>query len=229
MSDIIYAGRTHGHRPSDADRQALYRMLGAAVPGLVWVTDDRGTFTFVNPPWEDYTGSSLDQLNALGWEAFIHPDDAEPLRTRWSEAKDREQPSRWSFAIAAPMERSAGCSLGWRHFSPRPGSMPGSCTGIDIEDQKRAHEALRKRERELGDFFENAAIPIHWVGPDGTILRVNQAELDLLGYQRDEYLGRNITDFHVSRPVIDDILARLTSVRSSRITRPSCERRTDRS
>jgi two-component system, cell cycle sensor histidine kinase and response regulator CckA len=68
----------------------------------------------------------------------------------------------------------------------------------------------RRREEELTDFLENAALPIHLVGPDGTILRANQAELDLLGYARDEYVGRNIADFHTSKPAIEDILTRLT-------------------
>jgi len=63
---------------------------------------------------------------------------------------------------------------------------------------------------ELRDFVEHILAPLHRVGPDGTILWVNQAELDLLGYARDEYVGRHIADFHVDRPVIDDILARLS-------------------
>jgi PAS domain S-box-containing protein len=84
-------------------------------------------------------------------------------------------------------------------------------TSVDIEDLKQAESELRRREQELTDFFENAALAMHWIGPDGTILRVNQAELDLLGYDRDEYLGRNIADFHVDRDVIDDILRRLTA------------------
>ena len=51
---------------------------------------------------------------------------------------------------------------------------------------------------------------MHWVASDGSILRVNQAELDLLGYTREEYVGRHIADFHADPPVIQDILARLT-------------------
>lgn len=79
----------------------------------------------------------------------------------------------------------------------------------DITERKRAEETLLRSEAELADFFENAAIGLHWVGPDGTILRVNQAELDMLGYTRDEYLGRNIAEFHVDQEVIRNILQRL--------------------
>ncbi len=62
---------------------------------------------------------------------------------------------------------------------------------------------------ELRDFFENAVDGVHWVGADGTILWANRAELALLGYEAEEYLGRPIAEFHVDQPVIDDILARL--------------------
>jgi PAS domain S-box-containing protein len=61
----------------------------------------------------------------------------------------------------------------------------------------------------LDEFFESAAMPMHWVGADGTILRANQAELDLLGYGRDEYVGRNIADFHADPQTIAEILRRL--------------------
>ena len=37
----------------------------------------------------------------------------------------------------------------------------------------------------------------------------NDAELNASGYARDEYVGHHIAEFHVDRPVIDDILRRL--------------------
>src|SRR5438128_338121 len=72
-------------------------------------------------------------------------------------------------------------------------------------------EELRRRERELSDFIENASIGLHWVGADGRILWANQAELDLLGYTREEYIGQNIMKFHADQDVINDILCRLTN------------------
>lgn len=64
---------------------------------------------------------------------------------------------------------------------------------------------------DIEDFFENAVLSLHWVGPDGTILRANQYELDFLGYERHEYEGHNIREFHVDKDVIEDILTRLVN------------------
>ena len=80
----------------------------------------------------------------------------------------------------------------------------------EVQERQRVEQALRRSEGELAEFFEHASLGIHWVGPDGVILRVNQAELDLLGYSREEYVGHPIAEFHVDQPVIEDILKRLT-------------------
>jgi len=63
----------------------------------------------------------------------------------------------------------------------------------------------------LADFFDNAPVGLHWVGPDGTVLRANRAELDMLGYEEHEYVGHPISEFHADAPAIGDILQRLTS------------------
>jgi hypothetical protein len=70
-------------------------------------------------------------------------------------------------------------------------------------------ERRRSTERQLRDFLENATEAIHQVGADGKILWANQAELDLLGYSANEYIGRSITEVHADAPVIADILERL--------------------
>jgi PAS domain S-box-containing protein len=62
---------------------------------------------------------------------------------------------------------------------------------------------------DLLDFFDNGAIPLHFVGGDGTILYANKAELALLGYEPHEYLGRRIGEFYVDREASEDVLARL--------------------
>jgi len=78
-----------------------------------------------------------------------------------------------------------------------------------VAEQRRMHTALRRKERQLRDLLDNAAEGIHWVGPGGVILWANQAELEMLGYTAEEYIGRNIAEFHLDRDVINDMLARL--------------------
>ena len=78
-----------------------------------------------------------------------------------------------------------------------------------LRELRRKEEALRRSEERLRDFVENATIGLHSVGPDGTILWANAAELELLGYGSDEYVGRSITEFHVDQDVIVDMLAAL--------------------
>ena len=80
----------------------------------------------------------------------------------------------------------------------------------DITERREMEDARRRSEQSLADFFENANVCLHWVGPDGTILRANRAELELLGYPAEEYVGRHIAEFHADQPVIDAILTNLT-------------------
>jgi PAS domain S-box-containing protein len=62
----------------------------------------------------------------------------------------------------------------------------------------------------LEDLFQNGIMALHLVSGDGTILRANAKELQMLGYAPDEYIGRNITEFHVDQATIADMLERLS-------------------
>lgn len=62
---------------------------------------------------------------------------------------------------------------------------------------------------DLQDFIENAPMPLHWVNGSGIVIWVNKAELDLLGYTKEEFLNKHISTFHVDKEVIDDIINRL--------------------
>jgi PAS domain S-box-containing protein len=87
----------------------------------------------------------------------------------------------------------------------------------DISEQKGAEAKLHRQHEELEDFFENSAMALHIVSGEGIILRANKAELDLLGYAPDEYIGRHIAEFHADQQVIGEILTSL-----------SCGRKLDR-
>ena len=81
----------------------------------------------------------------------------------------------------------------------------------EVRIRKRVEGMLADRERELSDFLENAVMGLHKVGPDGTILWANRAELEMVGCEAKDYIGRNIADFHIDKEQISRILARLAA------------------
>ena len=62
---------------------------------------------------------------------------------------------------------------------------------------------------ELKDFIENATVPLHWVNGSGIIIWANKEELDFMGYTKEEYVGKHISNFHADKDVIEDLLSLL--------------------
>ena len=65
------------------------------------------------------------------------------------------------------------------------------------------------QERLLADFCENAAIGMCSVAPNGRILWANKAELNMLGYPPQDYIGHHITEFHADAASMSEVLTRL--------------------
>jgi PAS domain S-box-containing protein len=80
----------------------------------------------------------------------------------------------------------------------------------DISTYRAVTEELRRKSADLEDFFDNSAVGLHIVSGEGIILRANRAELSLLGYAAEEYIGHHIAEFHADASVIGDILRKLS-------------------
>lgn len=77
-----------------------------------------------------------------------------------------------------------------------------------------ANPSFRVLPESTGDpaeLLDDAPVAIHRIDAAGTILWANRAELDLLGYSADEYIGRPLAAFcvDVDREVLADVLDRL--------------------
>jgi PAS domain S-box-containing protein len=79
----------------------------------------------------------------------------------------------------------------------------------DITDSRRAEEAVKRSEKTLSDFFEDAPIGLQWLGLDGRILRANRAQLAMLGHDKDSYVGRRFIEWDLDRKNAEELIARL--------------------
>lgn len=79
----------------------------------------------------------------------------------------------------------------------------------EIAERRSAQDELIKSQAMMMDFFENASVGLHFLSPDGTILRANRSELHTLGYDAAEYVGKLASDFHEDKSVVPELLDRL--------------------
>jgi diguanylate cyclase (GGDEF)-like protein/PAS domain S-box-containing protein len=69
---------------------------------------------------------------------------------------------------------------------------PGQARGI--AEHERAEQALRDSEASFRAIFEQAAVGITRVDFNGVLVDVNQKFCDMLGYRKDELLGKHVKD-----------------------------------
>lgn len=95
---------------------------------------------------------------------------------------------------------------GWFRITIQPVPDGIAIYSADISAQKQLEADLsrfnqeletqvRQRGQELLDLYHHAPCGYHSLAPDGTLLRVNQTELGLLGYTEAEYLGHKVFEF----------------------------------
>jgi PAS domain S-box-containing protein len=188
-----------------------------AIPGAVYLCDAEGCLVRHNSEAEALWGRrpALDRrerfcgshkLYRIDGTRLPHEDCpmADAVRTG-SETRNTE------VVIERPDGTKRTALVNIRALRGHDGRIQGAINCFqDITERKALEEELVRRNRDLEDFFDNGAVGLHIVSGDGTILRANRAELDLLGYSAEEYVGRHISDFHADAPVIDEILRRLS-------------------
>jgi PAS domain S-box-containing protein len=150
------------------------RLVIDTIPTLVWRARPDGVPDFLNQPALDYTGLTPDQAET-GWPRAFHPDDKKGMLVKWSairasgmagelEARLRrfDGEHRWFLFRGVPLRDEAGNIVKWY----------GSST--DIEDRKRAEEALRESEQRFRDYAETASDWFWEQGPDHRVISISE-------------------------------------------------------
>ncbi len=121
-----------------------------AIPAMVWISSPDGRPVFVNERWSEL-GLSLDRMGP-GWLTLVHPADLPQMERDWASALATGTPFenvsrlrrgdgtyRWLLLRALPLLDDSGQTLRWYGVN------------TDIEDHKRATEALERSEAFLAE------------------------------------------------------------------------------
>ena len=123
------------------------------IPVMAFTAWPDGLTAFRNRRWREYTGLPVEDTEGFGWRTVIHPEDVERHMEKWRMCSARGEPCedearfrraadgeyRWFLFRAVPLRDEIGRILKWY----------GVLT--DIEDRKRAEQALKQSEAYLAE------------------------------------------------------------------------------
>ena len=84
----------------------------------------------------------------------------------------------------------------------------------DITDRKIAEDILKDREKRYRELFNDAPVGYHELDLEGRIIRVNQTELDMLGYVEHEMQGKYAWEFNSDQEFSkQSVLAKINKIK----------------
>src|SRR6202047_4738139 len=171
------------------------RLVVDTIPTLAWSARPDGSADFFNQRWLDYTGLSAKQALGSGWEVAIHPEDLPRILETFREALNSVKPYevegrfrrfdgefRWFLFRGSPLRDRSGKVAKWYG------------TNTDLEERKRAEDALRKSEERWRSVFENSAIGVALTDLNGRFLATNHVYQTIVGYTEEELSAVNFLD-----------------------------------
>jgi formate hydrogenlyase transcriptional activator len=169
------------------------------IPAYTWYADPFGALTFANKRLADYLGLPKDHPLRFGiatdaaWDshiALLHPDDQEESRKVWStcvrtgsageftfRVRNAEGVHRWFITRAEPLRASDGTLLYWIGVN------------LDIDDAKRAEDALHNSEKQLRDVIDTIPAIVWSTLPDGSNAYVNRRFIEYSGMSAEQMAG----------------------------------------
>jgi PAS domain S-box-containing protein len=191
----IHRDVTEQKRNEQALRESeqRFRIMADSAPVMIWLCGVDKSCIWVNKPWLEFTGRTMDQELGNGWSEGIHNDD---LQRSWEtyvtsfdarktfimEYRIRRYDGQWRWVLdeGVPLYQENGKFSGYI----------GSC--VDITDRKHSEDELRVREDLLQAILNTAADAIITIDRRGIIVAANPATERIFGYTRDELVGQNI-------------------------------------
>ena len=165
-------------------------VLVDSIPGLVALLTADGQVQFVNRQILEYTGQTLEELKHWGTNDTVHPEDLPHVIQVFTQSIGSGSP----YEIVQRLRRSDGVYRWFQNngFPVRDtsGRILRWCVLLtDIDERKRAEDALRASERNLKLIIDTIPALAWSARPDGSADFFNQHYLDFVGLSTEQAHG----------------------------------------
>ncbi len=184
-------------RKAEVAMQLLGETTQNAGSGVVLVRAESGTIHYANKHFEEMFGYGSGELQGKPISLINAPSDKSPQQTADEIITTLKREGTWSGEI---LNRKKDGSQVWSIANVSSFQHPEFGTLLiahqtDITERKLNEQLLKKYSQEIEDLYNHAPCGYHSIDAEGRIVRVNQTELDWLGYSREEMVGKFLMDF----------------------------------
>ena len=173
-----------------------YRSLVENIRDVIYELDSQGVVLYISPAVRDMLGFDSAEIIGKNFIELAHKNDLSRLAEWFSELrKGREYPSEYR------VSNKSG-EIKWVYTRPRPIMEDGLFKGargilIDVTAQKRAEAALLESEKLFKGYLENAPDGIYMSDLEGNFLYGNSKCEEMIGYRREELIGKNLLELNI--------------------------------
>jgi PAS domain S-box-containing protein len=193
--------------------EARYRELFELAMDMIVLFDPAGTIIDLNPSAERALGYSREELIGRRFDAIIPGPEIVGAKERLARKLDGTEPATVYEAVL--LRKDGECfpaEVSTQLIDHGDGPVGVLTTGRDISEQRAARAALEESEQLFRSAFDDAAVGVMLTDPHGTLLRVNNALAEMLGYEPAELIG--MTVYEITHP--DDIASILPDIEAMR-------------
>jgi PAS domain S-box-containing protein len=150
---------------------------------------------------------------------MIHADDRDRVRAAIDAAVHAGAVYDLTYRIVLPDGRIREVhALGQAMFNADGGPIRLSGTLMDVTERRLTEAVLHQTLAELDDLYEHAPCGYHSLDAEGRIIRINKTELDWLGYDHAEIIGRRVVELYLpaNRPLFETSFARFKETGEAR-------------
>ncbi len=177
------------------ESEERYRELFENAQDAFYVHDVKGKYLSVNGAAEKLTGYSRDEIIGKNFAEFMAPEYAERIRTNIGKKVKGEGLTAYEIEVLAKDGRSVPVEVSTRLIYEKGIAVGVQGVARDITERKRAEEALRESEERYRELVENGQGLICTHDLNGTLLSVNPAAAQALGYAPSEMVGKGLIEF----------------------------------
>ena len=182
------------------ESEEKFRSLAEQSPNMIFI-NRKGRIVYANKKCEEVTGYKREELCSPDFDFYIlaAPESLDLINENLARHLRGEEVRPYDYCLINKDGKRIE-TINASKLIQYEGETAILGVVTDITERKRAEQALRESEERLRILFESAPDTIYLVDSEGRFMDANRAAFELIGFARDEVIGKSLAELDLLSP-----------------------------